>query len=123
MFWKRSSVIRTLVTAAAAVTLALGAAQLSAGTALAATAHSSSAAAHSAAAQPAATHFVIWSEDLPSEEACYVQGEAFLEYGLALDFFCFPTVVRGACTNTWTLELELPGAHVSLPAKPALPAC
>lgn len=130
MLRKRSIVIRTLVTAVAAVTLVLGGAELSAGTALAATAQSASAAAHTSAVQPAeATHWVIYSEDLPNEEQCYELGESMMEYGLVLDFICFPSVSEGECTSNWTLEIELPGgdsspnAAAKRAAKPAVPAC
>jgi hypothetical protein len=121
---KRGVAIRTLVTAAAGVALTLGATQLSAGTALAATVQSASAAAHATVQSAAATHWIIWSEDIASKEECYVQGETFVEYGEALDFLCTPTVVNGACSNLWTLELEQAGADaVGTPAKPVTAAC
>jgi hypothetical protein len=105
----RSVVIRTLVTAMAAIALALGGAQLSAGTALAATTVQSAPATAQTAA--AATHWIIYSESLADEDACNELGLQIVENHVlgALDWVCSPTVVKGACSPDWTLELELPG--------------
>jgi hypothetical protein len=119
----RGIVTRALVTATAVATLSLGAAQLAAGTALAATtAQSAPAAAQSAVHASVATHWIIYSESIASEAECNTIGLTIVEQHVlgALDWICTPTVVNGACSTDWTLELELPGADaVSTAAEPA----
>ena len=121
----RGIVIRTFVTAAAAVTLALGAAQLSAGTALAApTVQSAPAAAQTAVQANIATHWITYSTEITSYAACVELGNQIVENHVlgALDYICTPTPTKSGCSTFWTLDLELPGAAVSK-APPAQPAC
>lgn len=118
---KRSIVIQTLVTAAAAVTLFLGTAQLSAGTASATTIQPTSASAESNAAP--GTHWITWSTTIASKEDCDNSGRAMVFSKQALDYICTPTVVKNACSTKWTLDIERPGMDAAAEAKPAAAAC
>lgn len=105
-----SIVARALVIAATAVTLALGTAQLTAGTALA------------AVARPAATHWVTYAS-FPTEGECNTYGDIMVEQHIALDYICSQAL---ECPTAWILDIELPGgdaANSMVAVKPAAAAC